>query len=289
MEMPVVQSLIPLSFALLWSTGFIGAKFGLADVSPLFFLFLRMMGVLPIFIILCIFFSHGSISTKDRIRQLIVGIFVHGFFLGGAFSAMGGGVSAGVVSFITSLNPLLVLVLSILIWKTPLSRNQIKGFLLAVAGLFFLLLLGNPRTLSLSMEGVGYALFALVGISIGTMLQKRWGGKNDMLQETCWQYMGATLFFSIVAFTLETPTVVWSVSMLASLLWLVLVLSTGAILLLMTMIRKSEIATALSYFYLVPLFTAVQGWLFFDEPWTLSMLFGAVLILIGLRVSMQQK
>ncbi len=119
------QSLIPLFFAFLWSTGFIGAKFGLADVSPLFFLFLRMIAVLPIFIVLCIFCSHGSMSGKDRLRQLIVGIFVHGFFLGGAFSAIGGGVSAGVVSFITSLNPLLVL---------PLCQSSNQSSFLELSG-----------------------------------------------------------------------------------------------------------------------------------------------------------
>ena len=140
-----------------------------------------------------------------------------------------------------------------------------------------------------SLWSLLWALFALTGISIGTVYQKRHGTGADLVAGTMIQYAAAATFFAIGAFTLETREVEWSLQLQLSMAWLVFGVSIGAILLLMWLIRQGAASQVASLFYLVPPVTAFEAYLLFDERLGGLAMAGGLIAIAGVALVVTQK
>jgi len=273
---------IPFIFVFLWSTGFIAAKYALPFVEPFFLLFIRMTLTIVVFLFLCAFFRVKWLPLRQAGHQMITGFLVHGAYLGGVFAAIKWGMPAGITAIVVGVQPVLTAVLGWGCFGDHLRPKQWLGLGLGLAGVITVLLsTGQQESLFLTWPAILAALAALVGISLGTLYQKRFGTGMNLLAGSLWQYVSAALLMAVLAWGFESGDVVWDVQLILALGWLVVGLSVSAILLLMYMIREGETAKVASYFYLVPPVASIEAWLLFDESLTLVAIIAIVATVLG--------
>jgi len=257
---------IPFIFVFLWSTGFIAAKYALPFVEPFFLLFIRMTLTIIVFFLLCIFFRVERLPLRLAGHQMVTGFLVHGTYLGGVFAAIKWGMPAGITAIVVGVQPVLTAGLGWCCFSDHLRPKQWLGLGLGLAGVITVLLnTGQQESVVLTWPAILAAVSALIGISLGTLYQKRFGGGANLLAGSLWQYVSAALLMAVLAWGFESGDVVWDIQLILALGWLVFGLSVTAILLLMYMIREGETAKVASYFYLVPPVASIEAWLLFDE------------------------
>lgn len=279
---PALIRFVPLVFVLLWSTGFIGARYGLPYIEPFNLLLIRMLLTLGVFFALILVFHARWPSPTQALHQLVAGALVHGCYLGGVFAAIKWQLPAGVTSILVGLQPVLTAVLAWMMTGQTLRRPQWGGLLLGLLGVVLVLGSGlQPGSFEVRTEAVLAAMVALVGISVGTLYQKRFGAGTDLLTGSFFQYLSTALMMALLSFSLETQAIEWHPELVGALLWLVFGLSVSAILLLMLMIREGEVARVASYFYLVPPVTALEAWWLFGEELSGLALGGMALAVFG--------
>lgn len=285
----VTSFAIPSLFVLLWSTGFIGSKLGAPYADPMVFLTLRFAAVLPILALIALATrTRWHLPKNTIIHCLIIGALVHGIYLGGVFWAIDNGLPAGASAIIVGLQPVLSTLTAAAILGEKILPKHWLGILIGSFGLLLVLLpkigvLGSGFTYTT----IAAVLISAIAISIGTVYQKRFASQTNLLVATFWQYVGATCFVLPLSL-FESWQVVWTGEFLFALGWLILVLSVGAILLLMLLIRKGAVSEVSSLFYVVPVATAIEGYFFFGETLTLLQVVGmalvvAAVVLIRLR------
>ena len=270
---------IPFIFVLLWSTGFVGAKFGLPYAEPFTLLMWRMVIVVPLFLLLVVIFKRPKISLFDASIQGLVGLLIHGFYLGGVFAAIAVNIPAGLSALVVSLNPIVIAIFSGVVLNTSISKREWSGLLLGLLGVIIVLYGASNWEGVITTEGIAWLNFSLMGIVAGTLIQKRYAQNIDLITGSSYQYAAALLFFATLSFSMETGKVDWSFEFILTLSWLVIVLSLISILILLYMIRHGEATKVASYFYLTPPLAAFWGWLFFDEQWSWITLTGASLVI----------
>ncbi len=291
MPLPDLQRLVaanaPLLFVLLWSTGYLGAKAGLPYAEPFTLLFLRFVLALLLLAPLVAWLKPAmAMSGRERGHLMVSGLLLHGVYLGGVFAAIGLGLSAGLTALIVGAQPLLTsLAAPFLFGERPRFLHWV-GLLLGFAGIT--LILGGGAAAAVEPAALVAAGAALVGITAGTLYQKRFCAQHDLLAVTVHQYLPTVVLFGVVALALETREVEWTPQFVAALLWLVLALSLGAILLLTWLIKHGEASKVASLFYLVPPVTAVEAWLLFDEPLGWIKVAGIALVALGVWLVMRR-
>jgi len=233
-------------FVLLWSTGFLGAKFGLPHAEPLTFLLIRFALVCAILIPVALLMRARWPETPVQVLHIaIAGLLIHATYLGGVFIAIHRGLPAGTAALITGLQPLLTALVAAPYLGEHISTRQWVGLLLGFGGVF-MVVADKAGLAEATVGNVLPAFVAVLGITIGTMYQKRHGGTMDI-----------PLF--------ETMQVNWTGEFVFALGWLTLVLSLGAISLLILMIRHGAASRVASFFYLVPASTALFAFMMFGE------------------------
>jgi drug/metabolite transporter (DMT)-like permease len=276
---------MPGVFVLLWSTGFIGAKFGLPYAEPMTFLALR-------FALVAVLLALAGLVTRAPWprggaalgRLALTGVLVHTVYLGGVFASIHQGVPAAVSALIVGLQPLLTAALAGPVLGERVGRLQWLGLVLGLVGVGLVveskLALGIGTPFAMGLSGL-----ALVGITLGTLYQKRVGGGMDLRTGNAVQFAAAALACLPVALAFETMRIDWTPQFVFALGWLVVVLSLGAITLLMLLIREGAASRVASYFYLVPPVTAVEAWLLFDERLGPLALVGMALVALGVALA----
>jgi len=269
---------VPVLFVPLWSTGFIGAKFGLPYAEPFTLLSIRMYLTLAAFLVLIRLYRAKWPDLRGTVHSLAVGVLVHTSYLGGVFAAISAGMSAGLASLLVGLQPILTAVLAWTLMGEIVSPRQTAGLVAGLIGVAMVLILGKSgqESIAYTSQTLLYTLIALLGITLGTLYQKRFCAGVNLLTGTFYQFLATSLVMSSLAFLFETRQVQWEPVFIITMLWLVLGLSVGAVLLLMRMIREGEAAKVASYFYLTPPVTALFAWILFDEvltPWAIGGIF----------------
>ncbi|MCL5426725.1 MAG: DMT family transporter [Gammaproteobacteria bacterium] len=277
---------MPALFVLLWSTGFIGAKFGLPYAEPFTFLFIRFVLTLILLIPLVLLIRIPWPSSPRLWTHIAIsGFLVHGAYLGGVFYGIYLGMPAGLAALLVGLQPLLTAAFAGPLLGETLSKRQWVGLILGLLGIS--LVLGSKLEMGDALfDGFGISALlcvtaALLGISLGTLYQKRYCTTMPLLSGAVIQYLAAGALLGGGALLFETRQVEWSSTFVLTLAWLVLILSIAAILLLMALIKKGEASRVASLFYLVPPVTALQAWWLFDERLPLLGLAGMVVAIIG--------
>ncbi|EIJ43937.1 putative membrane protein [Beggiatoa alba B18LD] len=282
---------MPIVFVLLWSTGFIGAKYGLPYAEPFTFLFYRL-AIVSLVLWGVLFISKSPLPTQFNAvgHVAISGLLVHAGYLGGVFAAIKVGLPSGLTALIVGLQPLLTAVTAALILREIITRLQWIGLFLGLLGVIFVLSERFEGTvIPLEVSSIFWAILALISISVGTVYHKRFCTDIPLISSTLIQYLTATLVLGSVAFFTETMIVVWSVPFMLALAWLVVGLSLGAISLLMLLIKQGAAARVASLFYLVPPVTAIEAYFLFDERLGAIALLGMGLTVIGVALVMLKK
>ena len=278
----------PAAFVLLWSTGFIGAKFALPYVEPFNLLFIRMLITLAVFLLLIVIFRAAWPTARQAAHQMVAGSLIHAAYLGGVFAAIKLDLPAGISALLVGLQPLLTALLAYTLFGSRLSGRQWNGFLLGLAGIVLVMHRGQAfGSLDITTPAMIAITTALLGISIGTLYQKRFGVGVDLLTGSFLQYFATALWMGLLTISFEQQVITWRVELVAALLWLVFGLSVSAVLLLMAMIKEGEAAKVASYFYLVPPVTSLEAWLLFDEQLSAGALFGMVITVLGVYLVLQ--
>ena len=280
---------IPFIFVLLWSTGFIGAKYGLPFAEPFTFLMWRMLIVVPLFVCVVIILKRPPISFKDAAIQGLVGLLIHGFYLGGVFAAINIGMPAGLSSLYVSLNPLLIAIFSGVFLHAIISKREWFCLILGFIGVAIVIYGASKWEGIITGGGIAWLTLSLFSICAGTLIQKKYAHNVGLIRGSMYQYAASLVLYLILSFTLETGDVEWNLTLVATLAWLVIVLSFAAVLLLMYMIKNGEATRVASYFYLVPPITVLQGWLLFDEQLSWLTALGGSLVVIALIINRPQK
>jgi len=270
----------PVLFVLLWSTGFIGARYGLPYIEPLTFLAVRMAFVVLIMAAIALIGGAKVPNAHEVQHALVAGSLVHGLYLGGVFTAISQGVPAGISALIPGLQPILTSTIANRFMGETVTRMQWLGLALGLAGVLLVL---HDRNIVLAGSTLGWiASFAsLIGITLGTLYQKRFCGGIDWRAGNLVQYIGAGVLFTLGAFAFETREVHWSGELIFALTWLVLVLSIAAIGLMYWLIRRSAATSFASLFYLVPGVTASFAFILFGERLDALSIVGMVICAAG--------
>lgn len=257
--------LVPVAFVLLWSTGFIGAKFGLPYAEPMTFLAVRMVIVTALLgLAALVMRAPWPASWAMAGHIAVAGLLVHGVYLGGVFAAIASGLPAGTSALVVGLQPILTAVLVGPLLGERLGRRQWAGLVLGFAGV--VLVVWEKTTLREGMgPGLLLSVLALVGITAGTLYQKRFCAGLDLRTGATIQYAASAIAFTALAFLLEERTIAWTGEFVFALAWLCLALSVGAVLLLFALIRRGSASGVASLFYLVPTVTAAVAFLMFGE------------------------
>ncbi|XQW83706.1 DMT family transporter [Thalassotalea piscium] len=279
---------IPFFFVLLWSTGFIGAKYGLPYAGTGDFLTLRILGNIIVFVLLLLLLKQPRLSFKQILHSMLTGLLIHGAYLGGVFGAIEYGISAGVTAIIVGLQPLLTAFIAMYLFKESLAKKQWLALTIGLLGIGLVVL--NQVDLSqVSTHALMYAFIALFGITIGTLYQKRFCQNQPLLPSILWQYIASLAVFLPIAYIQAAPAVNWQPEFIMALLWLIIGLSVVSILLLLYMIEHGAASKVSSYFYLVPAVTAFEAWLLFDETLSIVSLLGMVLCVASVYVLTHKK
>jgi drug/metabolite transporter (DMT)-like permease len=285
----VLIRLVPFAFVLLWSTGFIGARYGLPWIEPFNLLFLRMLLTLVFFSLLIVIFKAPWPSRRQAGQQMVVGLLIHAGYLGGVFAAIKLAMPAGVAALIVGLQPLLTTLLARFVFGQRLYPRQWFGLLVGLGGVAMVLGSGlYGKNFTLQPTAVAAAFFALCSISVGTLYQKKHGGQTDLLTGTFFQYLATALCMAVLTYSFESGEIIWHPELIGALVWLALGLSVGAILLLLLMIRLGEVSRVASYFYLVPPLTALEAWWLFAEHLSPVALAGIVVTVTGVYLILRK-
>ena len=273
---------MPAFFVLLWSTGFVVAKFGLPYAPPLTFLLLRFAGVSCVLLPLVLL---ARVPWPRNWRRVAVaGVLMQAGYLAGVWCAIKIGMPAGISALIVGMQPILTAFAAPLVGES-LKPRQWLGLCIGLGGVA-LVVANKMRLAGLSVESVGFCVMALLAMTAGTLYQKRYCPHFDLRSGTLVQFlvsMVVLLPFAIVYEHLDwtLSTVSWTVHFIAALLWSILALSIGAIFLLFALIRKDAATKVTSLLYLTPPTTAVMAWLMFGETLSAPGIFGMVLAVVG--------
>ncbi|MBK9117193.1 MAG: DMT family transporter [Betaproteobacteria bacterium] len=277
-------ALFPALFVLLWSTGFIAAKYGLPYAPPFSFLFYRFALVSVLMAALAFVTGARRPRSLREWRDLaLVALGVHALYLGGVFVALDGGMAAGTSAMLVGMQPILTVVLAHYWLGEPVRIRQWAGLVLGLAGVWCVVRLKVDFGGALS--GLVASAIALVGISVGTLYQKRHCAHVDLISGAAVQYAVCAAVFAPLAWLVDARPVQWVPSFVFALSWSVLVLSVGAITLLYWLLRHGAAANVARLFYLVPPVTAVMAWLLFGETLDALAIAGMALICLGVALA----
>lgn len=259
-----LERFAPALFVLLWSTGFVGAKYGLPYADPFVFLAVRiLLAAILLFALARALRMPVRIGRGAIARSGLIGFFLHACYLGGVFYSIAQGLPAGVAAVVTSLQPVLVSVFAVKVLGESLRRVQVIGLLTGLFGV--VLVLGPSFDSEIPMPAIIAILVALMGSTTATLLQKKLGADIPLISGTAYQYLFSGCVLGIIALATQETSITWSLRFTAAFVWLVLVLSVGAILLLLWLLNTGSAAKVSSLFYLVPPATAIEAFVLFGE------------------------
>jgi len=274
---------VPLGFVLLWSTGFVVARWSAPHSPPLVFLAFRVAIAAVVLAFWAVLARAPWPERKPMWHLAIAGMLVQGCYLAGVWVAISQGMPAGLTALIVNLQPVLT-ALTAPWWLG--ERQSVRGWLGLFLGFAGVAMVVAHRVSidHLALSSILFSVLALVGITAGSLWQKRYVPHFDLRTGTCIQYLASFLIFAPFAWFFEGVWPSWHPDLLGTMLWSVFALSIGAIFLMFTLMRRGEATRVASLFYLVPPVTALMAWALFREPFGLMAAFGMVVTAIGVSL-----
>ncbi len=279
----------PALFVLMWSTGFIGSRYGIPFAEPFTLTVLRMLVVVSILTIIALATRAPWPRRAAEVGHIAVaGLLVHATYLSGVLYAITLQLPLGFVAMIAGLQPVATAVFAHLLLNERLGARQWLGMALGLGGV--VLVIASKYSLAESnWAGLAAAGVALAGITAGTLYQKRFCAHMDLRTGGIIQYAATGIVLAVLALLFETRQVQWTGQFIFALLWLAVVLSIGAIGLLYVLIRQGAASTVASLFFLTPAVTALMAFVLFGEALSWLAIAGLALTAAGVALVMRAK
>ncbi|MFZ2824311.1 DMT family transporter [Hydrogenophaga sp.] len=285
---------MPWVFVLIWSTGFIVARYGMPHAPPMKFLAVRY--ALSILCFLPWIVVAGVKWPSDRRQAMhlaVTGVLMHAGYLGGVWAAVKAGMGSGLSSLIVGIQPVLTAIWLTSVGGQHVSRRQWLGLLLGFAGLVLVVSrkfgAGGPGDQA-NWINLSFAVLALLAITVGTLYQKRFVLPCDVRSANTVQ-LAAALLVTLPLALMESESMHWSLNdgalnaeLVGAMAWSVLGLTLGGSSLLYMLIQRGAAASVTSLMYLVPPSTALIAWLLFAEPITAVTIAGTALTAFGVSL-----
>lgn len=277
---------MPGVFVLIWSTGFIVARYGMPHAPPMSFLAWRYALSILCFLPWILVAKVAWPKTRDQWLHLsVVGVLMHAGYLGGVWAAVKAGMGSGLSSLVVGLQPVLTAV-----WLSStggqVTRRQWVGLTLGFTGLVLVVSrkfgAGGPGDTATWLN-LSFAVLALFSITIGTLYQKRHVKPCDVRSANTVQ-LAAAFVVTLPLALLETEGMGWNGELIGAMAWSVLGLTLGGSSLLYMLIQRGAAASVTSLMYLVPPCTAIIAWFLFSEPITVVTIAGTALTALGVSL-----
>ena len=264
------------------------ARYATKDAGPLTFLGVRMFIAAGLLWLIATAMRAPRMTRTDWSAASIVGVFMHAIYLGGVFVAIDNGLPSGLSALIAGLHPVATSVAARVFLREQLTRKQIYGVCLGLVGVLAVVIEklqdangGVTKTAMIAM------MISIFGLTIGTLVQRALGKQMPLLRGTATQYLASGVVLAVASGFSEQ----WQFSMtrytVFSMLWAVVVLSLGAVLLMMTLLARHTAAKVSSLFFLTPALSTIEGAILFDERLGVLAVVGLVIAIIGVRLTMQ--
>lgn len=283
-------ALAPWVFILIWSSGFVVAKYAFSSGDPLFFLAIRL--ILAALILLGIALAIGApirLSRADLLASLAIGICLHGMYLAGVWYAIKLGAPAGLSSVITSMQPVLVSLIAIRLLSEPLSRKQSVGLVLGFVGVFLVVLPKMSQSSGFTVTSLGLLTLALVGSTVATLMQKKIGHSIPLLIGTTYQFAISGVVLLVLSLAISETDFRFTQSGIFAMFWAVLVTSIAAVLLLFWLLNHGSAAKVSSLFYLVPPIAVLETYILFDEKIQAQGFIGITMTTLGVAMVLRNE
>lgn len=281
-----VATLAPPLFVVIWATGFIVARLVAPHADPLSFLSLRYVLAVAVLALAAVAVGAAWPRTRAGWRDgLVAGVLLHGVYLGAIFWAVSRGLPAGIAALVAGLQPLITGILVMPLLGERVSRVRWLGILVGFSGA--LLVIGPKLGAGAGIPPLplAVAFVGVVGMTLGTIWQKRTAGAVDLRTNTVVQYCGAALVTLPLAWLLEDGRIDFTGEVVIGLAWAVLGLSIGAISLLLVLIRRGAVAGVASLLFLVPPCSAIMAYALFGETLTLLQILGMGVAAVGVAIA----
>ncbi len=278
---------MPLVFVLIWSTGFIVARYGMPHAPPMKFLAMRFALSIACFLPWILLARVAWPKNGAQWLHLgVTGVLMHAGYLGGVWAAVKAGMGSGLSSLIVGFQPVLTA-----IWLSSIggvvTRRQWVGLTLGFVGLLLVVSRKFGQGAEADWFNLTLAVGALFSITVGTLYQKRYVLPCDVRSASAVQ-LCAALLVALPLALLESESIAWNGEMVAAMAWSVLALTLGGSSLLYMLIQRGAATSVTTLLYLVPPTTALMAWVLFDEPITLVTLLGTALTAIGVSLVVRQ-
>ena len=279
----------PWLFVVLWSTGFVVARYGTQDAGPLTFLAVRL--ALAAVVVGVIASATGAVPpTRAQVLWAgVVGIAMHAVYLGGVFLAISWGMPSGVGALIAGLHPVLTAIAGRAVLGERLRRLQWMGVAMGFAGVIVVVvdrLLA--KSVGLSAGALLAASLSVLAMSAGTLVQRRYATTTPLLWGTAAQYVVAAAVLTLAATVHANEGFTPTAQSLFALAWAVVVLSIAAVSIMLWLLQRQAAAKVSSLFFLTPALSAIEGAILFGEQLGLLALVGLAVALVGVALTLRQ-
>ena len=283
--MKILERYAPGIFVIIWASGFIVAKYAFKSSDVMFFLSIRLFIAAGILAIITKLMKQSlRLSKSELLASLAIGVCLHAIYLGGVWQAIAEGSPSGIASVITSLQPVLVSLIAVRLLNESLSRRQVSGLFLGLAGVALVLAPAFSRAGEMTVLALLLLLAALSGSTSATLLQKKLGKSIPLLAGTTYQFLIAAVVLGFYSVATGKTSFEWNLESSLAMVWAVIVTSIIAILLLLWMLTRGSAARVSSLLYLVPPTTAVQAFLIFGEKLNPQAIIGIAMTALGVAL-----
>ncbi|CAB4588092.1 unannotated protein [freshwater metagenome] len=275
----------PWIFTVIWSSGFVVAKYAFPHSDVIFFLSIRLIIAAILLGTVAQLMGHSlRLSKRELLVSALVGISLHAIYLGGVWQAISLGAPAGISAVITSLQPVLVSIFAIYLLGEKISVSARFGLILGLVGVVVVLEPSFEQSGAMTAVSLALLIFALSGSTFSTLSQRKFGFNVPLLVGTTYQFLIAGVILGLISLISGRTHMEWNVQSSLAMLWAVLVTSIAAVLLLLWMLTQGSAAKVSSLLYLVPPMTAVQALILFGEKLNAQTITGIAMTALGVAL-----
>lgn len=230
------------------------------------------------------------ISGPQVRAAALVGFGMHAVYLGGVFIAIDRGLPSGLGALIAGLHPVVTAVFGRLLLGERLRPSQWGGVVIGSLGVVAVVVekLGDG-THSVTTPALVAMGLSVLGMSAGTLVQRALGKDMPLIRGTSTQYLAAAVALVVFIPLMEDATVRFTPQFLLALSWATLVLSLGAVLIMMRLLASHSAARVSSLFFLTPALSTIEGAVLFGERLGVLAVVGLVAAAVGVWLTMRDK